>query len=121
MDTVCASAIEVTRKRKTQTVSARMREMLPYPVNRQPCTHPCCHRPARNPDRGRPRAEPVGAGRLLHAAGGIDAAKAAGFEVPELSEIAGLSDADFEQAAARIQRSGFQCPARTCSCRRRSK
>jgi D-psicose/D-tagatose/L-ribulose 3-epimerase len=42
----------------------------------------------------------------------VDAAKAAGFEYIELSttEIAGLSDADYEQAAARIRLSGLPTP-----------
>ena len=43
----------------------------------------------------------------------IDAARAAGFEYVELStsEIAGLSDAEFEQAAARVQHVGLPVPA----------
>ena len=43
----------------------------------------------------------------------IEAAKAAGFDYVELStsEIAGLSDAEFEQAAARIQQVGLPVPA----------
>ena len=43
----------------------------------------------------------------------LEAAKAAGFDYVELStsEIAGLSDADFEQAAARIQQAGIPVPA----------
>jgi sugar phosphate isomerase/epimerase len=43
----------------------------------------------------------------------IDAAKAAGFDYVELatSEIAALSDADFEQAAARISQAGLPVPA----------
>jgi sugar phosphate isomerase/epimerase len=43
----------------------------------------------------------------------IEAAKAAGFDYVELStsEIAGLSDADFEQAAARVQQAGLPVPA----------
>ena len=42
----------------------------------------------------------------------IDAAKAAGFDYVELgtSEIAGLSDAEFEQAAARIRQVGLSVP-----------
>jgi D-psicose/D-tagatose/L-ribulose 3-epimerase len=44
---------------------------------------------------------------------GIDAAKAAGFDYLELSttEIAGLSDADFDAAAARIKQAGLPVPA----------
>ena len=43
----------------------------------------------------------------------IEAAKAAGFDYAELAttEIAGLSDADFEQAAARLRQSGMATPA----------
>jgi D-psicose/D-tagatose/L-ribulose 3-epimerase len=43
----------------------------------------------------------------------IEAATAAGFDYVELStsEIAGLSDSDFEQAAARIRRAGISTPA----------
>ena len=43
----------------------------------------------------------------------IEAAKAAGFDYVELStsEIAGLSDAEFEQAAARVQQVGLPVPA----------
>jgi len=43
----------------------------------------------------------------------IEAAKAAGFDYVELStsEIAGLSDADFEQAVARVQQAGVSVPA----------
>jgi D-psicose/D-tagatose/L-ribulose 3-epimerase len=43
----------------------------------------------------------------------VDAARAAGFDYVELStsEIAALSDADFEQAAARIQQAGIPVPA----------
>jgi sugar phosphate isomerase/epimerase len=43
----------------------------------------------------------------------LEAAKAAGFDYAELStsEIAGLSDADFEQAAARIRQVGLPVPA----------
>jgi D-psicose/D-tagatose/L-ribulose 3-epimerase len=43
----------------------------------------------------------------------VDAAKAAGFDYVELStsEIAALSDADFEQAAARIRQAGIPVPA----------
>jgi D-psicose/D-tagatose/L-ribulose 3-epimerase len=43
----------------------------------------------------------------------LEAAKAAGFDYVELgtSEIAGLSDADFEQAAARILQVGMPVPA----------
>ena len=43
----------------------------------------------------------------------VDAAKAAGFEYVELSttEVAGLSDAEFEQAAARIRQIGLPVPA----------
>ena len=43
----------------------------------------------------------------------IDAARAAGFDYVELatSEIAGLSDADFEQAAAHIRQTGIAAPA----------
>jgi sugar phosphate isomerase/epimerase len=43
----------------------------------------------------------------------IEAAKAAGFDYVELStsEIAGLSDADFEQAVARVQQAGLPVPA----------
>jgi D-psicose/D-tagatose/L-ribulose 3-epimerase len=43
----------------------------------------------------------------------LDAAKAAGFDYVELatSEIAALSDADFEQAAARIRQAGLPVPA----------
>ncbi len=43
----------------------------------------------------------------------IEAAKAAGFDYAELStsEIAGLSDAEFEQAAARIRQVGLPVPA----------
>jgi len=43
----------------------------------------------------------------------IDAAKRAGFDYVELatSEIAGLSDADFEQAAAHIRQTGISTPA----------
>jgi sugar phosphate isomerase/epimerase len=43
----------------------------------------------------------------------IEAAKAAGFDYVELStsEIAGLSDADFEQAAARVQQAEIPVPA----------
>ena len=43
----------------------------------------------------------------------IEAAKAAGFDYAELSttEVAGLSDADFEAAAARLQRIGLPVPA----------
>ena len=43
----------------------------------------------------------------------IEAAKAAGFDYVELStsEIAGLSDAEFEQAAARVQQAGLPVPA----------
>src|SRR6266496_3353972 len=42
----------------------------------------------------------------------IDAAKAVGFEYVELStsEIAGLSDADFEQAAAHVREVGLPAP-----------
>jgi D-psicose/D-tagatose/L-ribulose 3-epimerase len=42
----------------------------------------------------------------------VEAAKAAGFDYVELgtSEIAGLSDADFQEAAARIRRAGVQVP-----------
>jgi D-psicose/D-tagatose/L-ribulose 3-epimerase len=45
--------------------------------------------------------------------GNLDAAKAAGFDYVELStsEIAALSDADFEQAAARIRQAGIPVPA----------
>ena len=45
--------------------------------------------------------------------GSIEAAKAAGFDYAELSttEIAGLSDVDFEAAAARIRRAGLPVPA----------
>jgi len=44
---------------------------------------------------------------------GIEAAKAAGFDYVELSttEIAGLSDADFELAVSRIKQSGVATPA----------
>jgi D-psicose/D-tagatose/L-ribulose 3-epimerase len=43
----------------------------------------------------------------------LEAAKAAGFDYVELatSEIAALSDADFDRAAARIQQLGLQTPA----------
>jgi D-psicose/D-tagatose/L-ribulose 3-epimerase len=43
----------------------------------------------------------------------LEAAKAAGFDYVELStsEIAGLSDADFEQAVARVQQAGLPVPA----------
>jgi len=43
----------------------------------------------------------------------IEAAKAAGFDYVELStsEIAGLSDADFEQAVARVKQAGVSVPA----------
>ena len=43
----------------------------------------------------------------------LEAAKAAGFDYVELSttEIAGLSEADFEQAAARVQQAGLPVPA----------
>jgi D-psicose/D-tagatose/L-ribulose 3-epimerase len=43
----------------------------------------------------------------------VDAARAAGFDYVELStsEIAALSDDDFEQAAARIQQAGIPVPA----------
>lgn len=43
----------------------------------------------------------------------IEAAKAAGFDYVELStsEIAGLSDTEFEQAAARVQQVGLPVPA----------
>ena len=43
----------------------------------------------------------------------IEAAKAAGFDYAELSttEVAGLSDADFEAAAARLRRIGLPVPA----------
>jgi len=43
----------------------------------------------------------------------VEAAKAAGFDYIELStsEIAGLSDADFEQAVARIRQAGIPVPA----------
>ena len=43
----------------------------------------------------------------------IEAAKAAGFDYVELStsEIAGLADADFEQAVARVQQAGLPVPA----------
>ena len=43
----------------------------------------------------------------------IEAARAAGFDYVELStsEIAGLSDADFEQAVARVQQNGLPVPA----------
>jgi sugar phosphate isomerase/epimerase len=43
----------------------------------------------------------------------IESAKAAGFDYVELStsEIAGLSDADFEQAVARVQQNGLPVPA----------
>jgi D-psicose/D-tagatose/L-ribulose 3-epimerase len=43
----------------------------------------------------------------------IEAAKAAAFDYVELStsEIAGLSDAEFEQAAARVQQNGLPVPA----------
>jgi sugar phosphate isomerase/epimerase len=43
----------------------------------------------------------------------IEAAKAAGFDYVELStsELAGLSDADFDQAVARIQQNGLSVPA----------
>jgi D-psicose/D-tagatose/L-ribulose 3-epimerase len=43
----------------------------------------------------------------------LEAAKAAGFDYVELatSEIAGLSDAEFEQAAARIRQAGLPVPA----------
>ena len=42
----------------------------------------------------------------------IDAARSAGFDYVELStsEIAGLSDADFEQAAARVRQAGLPVP-----------
>jgi D-psicose/D-tagatose/L-ribulose 3-epimerase len=45
--------------------------------------------------------------------GNVDAARTAGFDYVELStsEIAALSDADFEQAAARIQQAGIAVPA----------
>src|SRR5882672_10484468 len=45
--------------------------------------------------------------------GNLDAAKAAGFDYVELStsEIAALSDADFEQAASRIRQTGIPVPA----------
>ena len=55
----------------------------------------------RAPARAQNRADP---GRLLHDGWqSLEAAKAAGFDYVELatSEIAGLSDAEFEQAAAR--------------------
>jgi len=44
---------------------------------------------------------------------GVDAAKAAGFDYVELSttEIAGLSDADFELAVSRIKQAGIATPA----------
>ena len=44
---------------------------------------------------------------------GLEAAKAAGFDYVELatSEIAGLSDAEFDQAAARIRQAGLPVPA----------
>ena len=44
---------------------------------------------------------------------GLEAAKAAGFDYAELatSEIAGLSDAEFEQAAAHIRQVGLPVPA----------
>src|SRR4051812_49381041 len=44
---------------------------------------------------------------------GLEAAKAAGFDYVELatSEIAGLSDTDFDQAAARIRQVGLPVPA----------
>jgi len=43
----------------------------------------------------------------------VEAAKAAGFDYVELAttEIAGLADADFEQAAARIRQAGISTPA----------
>ena len=43
----------------------------------------------------------------------VDAAKAAGFDYVELNttEVAGLSDAEFEQAAARIRQTGLPVPA----------
>src|SRR5690242_15347145 len=43
----------------------------------------------------------------------LEAAKAAGFDYVELSttEIANLSDADFEQAVARVQQVGLPAPA----------
>ena len=46
----------------------------------------------------------------------IDAAKAAGFEYLELgtSEIAGLSDADFEPAARASRNSAFRFRSPTC-------
>src|SRR5258705_6213658 len=49
---------------------------------------------------------------LCTALKGIDAAKAAGFEYLELgtSEIAGLSDADYEAAVARIKQLGLPVP-----------
>jgi len=44
---------------------------------------------------------------------GIDAARAAGFDYVELSttEVAGLSEADFESAAARVRQVGLPAPA----------
>ena len=54
----------------------------------------------------------------------LDAAKAAGFDYVELgtSEIAGLSDADFDEAAgANPRRPASPCRRRTCSCRPRSR
>src|SRR5437868_15100160 len=44
---------------------------------------------------------------------GLEAAKAAGFDYVELatSEVAGLSDAEFDQAAARVRQVGLPVPA----------
>src|SRR5258708_1268806 len=61
---------------------------------------------------GRAQTRPVQIGYWGRVAN-LDAAKAAGFDYVELaaSEIAGLSDAEFEQAAARIRQVGLPVPA----------
>jgi D-psicose/D-tagatose/L-ribulose 3-epimerase len=62
--------------------------------------------------RGTAQSHPVQVGYCTSLSN-IEAAKAAGFDYVELStsEIAGLSDADFEQAAARIRQAGITVPA----------
>jgi D-psicose/D-tagatose/L-ribulose 3-epimerase len=62
--------------------------------------------------RGTAQTHPVQVGYCTSLSN-IEAARAAGFDYVELStsEIAGLSDADFERAAARIRQAGISTPA----------
>ena len=90
-----------------------LRGMLPYPAIYEDAHHrrsPPARLLAARAGTAQMRAIQVGYCTRLAS---LEAAKAAGFDYVELatSEIAGLSDAEFEQAAARIRQVGLPVPA----------